>query len=70
MATSIAAPNLQRVPTIDFEFSYDSNGIISIIDDLVERVMSAHMKKALIEMPLESAVPTLRPDPTAEEVAA
>ena len=61
MATSIAAPNLHRVPPIDFEFSYDSEGIISVIDDLVERVMSVHMKKGL-------AIQTSNPDSPQEEV--
>jgi hypothetical protein len=61
MATSIAAPNLHRVSPIDFEFSYDSEGIISVIDDLVERVMSVHMKKGL-------AIQASIPDSPQEEV--
>jgi hypothetical protein len=54
MATSIAAPNLHRAALLEFEFSYDSNGIISVIDDLVERVMSVHMKKPMSAEFLES----------------
>jgi hypothetical protein len=46
MAATMTAPNLQRLTVPEIEFSYDSNGIISIIDDLVERVMSAHMKSS------------------------
>lgn len=45
MATSIAAPNLQRFTLPEIEIGYNSNGIIARIDDLVERVMSAHTKK-------------------------
>jgi hypothetical protein len=46
MATPIAAPNLQRFTLPEIDISYDSNGIISIIDDLVERVMSVHYRRA------------------------
>jgi len=46
MAASVTAPNLQRFALPEIEISSDSNGIISIIDDLVERVMSVHMKKS------------------------
>ena len=46
MAASATAPNLQRFVLPEIEFSYDGNGIISIIDDVVERVMSVHMKKS------------------------
>jgi hypothetical protein len=46
MATPIAAPNLQRFVLPEIEISCDSNGIISVIDDLVERVMSAHYRRA------------------------
>jgi hypothetical protein len=49
MATPIAAPNLQRFSLPEIEIGYNSNGIIAIIDDLVERVMSAHAKKAAQE---------------------
>ena len=49
MATSIAAPNLQRFTLPEIEIGYNSNGIIARIDDLVERVMSAHAKKAAQE---------------------
>lgn len=42
MATPIAAPNLQRFVLPEIEISCDSNGLISVIDELVERVMSTH----------------------------
>jgi hypothetical protein len=45
MAATVTAPNLERFILPEVEISYESNGIISIIDDLVERVMSVHMKK-------------------------
>jgi hypothetical protein len=46
MATSIAAPNLQRLSLPEIDLSYESKGIISLIDEVVERVMKAHMKKS------------------------
>ena len=42
MATPIAAPNLQRFVLPEIEITCDSNGLISVIDELVERVMSTH----------------------------
>ena len=46
MASPVAVSNLQRFVLPEVEISYDSNGIISIIDDLVERVMNAHYRRA------------------------
>lgn len=46
MATPVAVSNLQRFVLPEIEISYDNNGIISVIDDLVERVMSAHYRRA------------------------
>ena len=55
MATPIAAPNLQRFALPEIDINYDNNGIISIIDDLVERVMSAHMKKSALQASASSS---------------
>lgn len=44
MATPIAVSNLERFALPEIEISYDSNGIISVIDDLVERVMTRHYR--------------------------
>jgi hypothetical protein len=46
MATYIAAPNLQRFILPEIEFDRDNSGIIDAIDEVVERVMSAHTKKS------------------------
>jgi succinylarginine dihydrolase len=46
MATAVSAPNLQRYALPEIEIDRDPMGIISIMEDLVERVMTAHTKKS------------------------
>ena len=85
MATSIAAPNLQRLSLPEIDFSYESNGIISLIDEVVERVMKKHMKKAatapsfeyssnvdhdIVTFPAHSSYYTLSPGTASAEAAA
>ena len=64
MATCSATPNVQRFALPEIEFDRDNNGIIAVIDDLVERVMASHyrrvrllaMEEAAFEQELDSQV--------------
>src|SRR3954465_11172763 len=46
MATAVSATNLQRYALPEIEIERDPMGIISFMEDLVERVMTAHTKKS------------------------
>ncbi len=82
MATSIAAPNVERLTLPDIDFAYESNGIISLIDEVVERVMKKHMKRApiaiqdsvmeeeLVPLPRPTLYYTFSPESSSAEAAA
>ena len=45
MATCIATPNVQRYTLPEIQIDRDNSGIIDLIDEVVERVMSAHYRR-------------------------